>query len=419
METQLSLTAKNVHPETMRYHPVEDGPTWQVDAWRELVGDFPVSKESVPTWHHSLAGSGRTWEILRRLYQIAPLYGEDDSSEYTRPWTLAELAAKWSVPVKDIESEHAAAVKFWKRHMEERQLGEKLANAGSVPEFQAGPDVEDEKIAPLLDKYGFGHEKIAANRKFIAKRIVELRPQFETAVYRETARQIVGMELNMRRYESLLGIKQLQLDKKLEDAAAGKNVDTSKLEPEFQKLEQALTSLSESHRTLMSEIGANEEEAEGQLRTAMDSWGYATDAMTAYYAKGERELLDGIFTAGDLRFLLTVTDVRDFHQYRPDVVVMIKEALLPENLWSGTFKPSPLQRELCRKLKKICDGLDEPVDASIAGIDDAKADEDEDSSTATPLDAPMSPAEIETGIPREKTPSSNDDDEGDFYANED
>lgn len=398
MSVQLSLTAKNVHPPTMRYQPVEGGAAWQVEDWHSLIGEFGIKADELVSWHHAFSGSGRLWEILRRIYQVAPLFGDELVDDDFRIWTFAELAAKWAVPEKDLRTQHEGAVKFWRRQAEEVALAGKLAEQLSpgMPEFQSGPEVEDDKISPLLEQFGFDNEKLAANRKFIAKRILELRPQLETAVYRESARQVILMELNMRRYETMLSIRQTALDKKLLDAEQGKNVDLKDFEEQFRKTEKALTDLAETHRELLEDIGGDQEETEGQLRTAIDSFGYATDAMIAYYAKGDRELLDGVFTAGELRFALTITDVRDFQQYRPDVVTLIRQALMPENLWGGNASLTKLPREMCRKLKKICDALDEPEVTTIPAIDDGGSADDEDSDMLPPAPAmEMPPAEIQ------------------------
>ncbi len=422
MNRQLSLSPENVHPPTMRYNPVEAGAAWQVEDWRALVGDFSLKADELVAWHRAFSGDHRVWDILRRIYQIAPLFGDELMDDDFRIWTFAELAAKWSVPEKDLRAEHEGAVKFWRRRSEEATLAAKLDEQLSpgAPEFQSGPVVEDEKIAPLLEQFGFDNEKLAANRKFIAKRILELRPQLETAVYRESARQVILMELNMRRYESMLAIRQVALNKKLLEAEQGKNVDLKNFEEEFRKTEVALTKLAETHRDLLEDIGGDQEETEGQLRTAIDSFGYATDAMIAYYAKGDRELLDGVFTAGELRFALTITDVRDFQQYRPDIVTRIREALMPENLWGGKANLTKVPRDMCRKLKKICDSLDEPEVSTIPSIDDGGSAEEEETDIlpASPM-MELPPAEIQRMTAAAAAPSSAEEEADFIVATED
>jgi hypothetical protein len=343
-------------PESVSYVPVEDKPEWQIDRWPALARAFELQAGELPLWHAELAGQGRPWSILRLLYQIGPLFGEAFDPDVMRPWTAAEIAGKFGITQAAVDEEHAAAVAFWQRRRQEVVIERRIAantppgkpersgDEGDV-EDEAAPEatpaasiqglreVADGDVEQILIQAGFPLLKKPEHRLYCARRIVELERYFSAATWRETARQIVFSELNMREYERKL----------LEQNLNAK---------EFRETEQSLTSLAEKHRKLLSEIGADQEEQVVQKSFAIDTFSYFARAMQEWYATGERKLIDGVFTAEEVMWLLTPSELRG-SQYRPDIVVRLHEALRPENLWAEDYEPTPIQRQACRALKKI------------------------------------------------------------------
>lgn len=414
---QIELTVENVHPATLRYSPVEDAAPWQIEDWRSLTTAFSLAQKDVVDWHIALAGQGRPWEIVRRLYQIGPLYGEESTKDDEKQWTFEELSQKWSLPVKSLKADHDALVQFWKRTKETVDLKERLnVQSSGLPEFESTPPIEDEKILPLLEKYRFDYLPDSKERQRVARRIMELKSQLETPAYRETARQIIAMEGSMGSYERQLYTTQRQID----DLSA-KDTDIIKelkkigeLEDRFDRIQKALTLLTQKHRELLAEIGAETEEFDAQKTIAIDSFSYGTEAMIRYYQREDRSLIDGMHTAAEILFLLTPTDVRDFQQYRPDVATRVKEALIPANLWRDDYKPTVIQRDACRLLKRICDGLfEEPASSVEPEIDSAVASDDGIDLEETPMH-PSSEAPAEYQAPEPFIPSRVD--EQDFVV---
>lgn len=413
MNTQIPLSPETVHPATYRYEPVPDAPKWQIEDWRALTTAFTLSMKDVPSWHHALVGQGRPWEIVRRIYQIAPLFGNEVTPDDEKRWTLAELSQKWTVPEKTLAADHAAIIAFWKETKGNADLQERLNIHAALPDFGTGPQVEDSEIAPLLIRFRFDHIEEPKERKRVANRVLELRAQFDVPAYRETARQIVIMEGLMMSYEKQLVGLQRQLDKMNQNSEdlAGKTAIS--LDERFRQAQKALTDLTTKHRELLAEIGAETEEADEQRRLAIDTFGYTTEAMIRYYSKGNRDLVDGVHTAGEVLFLLTPTDVRDFQQYRPDVVTRINEALQPQNLWKDGYKPTVVQRDACRLLKKLCDGLtEEPAGSRIEEIDKA-ANSDEEEDDHVFFDAAMHPEAVAPDLKAQNfsAPATRDDSE--------
>ena len=78
-----------------------------------------------------------------------------------------------------------------------------------------------------------------------------------------------------------------------------------------------------------------------------------------------------MFTADEVVWLTQPLSIRPA-QYRPDVVLRMREAANPENLWAKDYKPTTIQREACRRLLKLTQLLAEESDPNvIEGIDDA------------------------------------------------
>ena len=83
-----------------------------------------------------------------------------------------------------------------------------------------------------------------------------------------------------------------------------------------------------------------------------------------------------MFTAGEVIWLTKPLTIRPA-QYRPDIVIRAREAMMPENLWSPDYKPSVIQRDACRRLQRLVQSLDEETEPEpIAEIDVDLADPD-------------------------------------------
>ena len=105
-----------------------------------------------------------------------------------------------------------------------------------------------------------------------------------------------------------------------------------------------------------------------------------------YHENPEHKLVDGVFTAQEVVWLLTPTKLRAA-QYRPDIVTRVNECLQPEHLFDRDYEPTKIQRKACRQLANIVRNLGmAQSEDNIEGIDDAPTagEEDEGSVSTTP-----------------------------------
>ncbi len=384
-ETQPALTAKSANPSTQSYRPLDLKQEWTVDQWRELCTRFDVRAKELPLWHRELSGTS-SWTIIRLRYQVGPLFGAGFDQRTLDPWTEGDIAGELGMSLKRVEETIAEAVKFWQKRRSEIPIEDRMLKkpnpgdtAGDAPQndkptgihFTVMDQVKPEEVNSILAEAGFAKIADDDKRIYAARRISELKPWFEDKKSRETARQIVNAELNLRRYEELLLKDNLKAE-------------------EFRKLEEAQTKLAEKHQDLIAEIGADEIEEDAQRSLALDTYSSFARGMQEWYAKRERKLLDGIFTGDEVMWLLTPTDFREA-QYRPDIVIRLKEALEPENLWSENYEPTPVQRSACRVLARIVKRASEEILAERAAENGST-----DSNPADP------PTEVEAEAPSEE-----------------
>lgn len=378
-------------PRTVEYFPEgEEGAPWNVNDWPGLKAAFDLQSHELDQWHQDLAGQGRYWTVIRRIFGVMAVFGDAVEDEDQEEWDWKKLSRSLSVDEKALRLDLTDAVDHWKKLRVSRRIqrpGENgvnpVDNASAAPRFSPREAISDAEITQLLTLYRFGHLK-GKDRVFAAGRITELRSIFEDTNRREAARGLVTMELNLQDNEtsrSLLKARLESLAKKLdkdEDLTAKDSLEIQSIQTSLEKNETAHTKLFEKYYNAANSLGAEEIEA-GELRkVALGTISHFIEAQREYYASGDRALVDGMFAADEVVWQTTPLPLRP-PQYRADIVTRVREALLPENLWNGDYKPSTIQREACRRLSKIVKGLEEEADPTrIPEIDDVTSTEDAD-----------------------------------------
>lgn len=390
------LLPVRVQPKTLEYIPGgDDDPPWLIENWPDLAAAFDLHDHEVVGWHLALAGQGRPWLVIRRIFKVAPLFGSGTDSDDLKAWTWAELATFLGVPENHLRTDLDAAKEFWKKHRGtqslQRQVSALPPAAGQdgaaapvqpidgLPEFQIHQHLTEDQITAILTPFRFQSVRSAADRLYVANRILELRKLLEDKLTRESARTLIVMELNMASHESTLHAYKSRLDQLQRHAELSKEQSTEivKLGEAITTTEKALTALSTTYRTAAADLGGDELEAGETRRLAIGTISHLTEAHRQYYQSGEKLLIDGMFTAEEVVWLTTPLTIRPA-QYRPDVVLRVREACIPENLWGKDYAPTVIQRDACRRLAKIVQLLteeNEPV--IIPGIDDAISSSDE------------------------------------------
>lgn len=402
-ENQPLLPVREI-PKTLEYTPIEDTPPWSVGDWPGLSERFSLAAADAVRWHHALAGQGRPWLVIRRIFSVAALWGEFSTPEDTEKWTWAKLAASVGVPESHLKADLDAAVDYWKRvntatqtprppsdrshtshnshpsHPSHESTPTPVNHLDSLPDFRIHEELTDEQITALLVPLRFNAVRSRAERLYVANRILELRPLLLNKNSRESARQLIVMEMNMTAHENTLHVLKARLDAIERHASIdkGDSTEVRQIGESISTTEKALTALSKAYLAASTELGAEEREAGEIQRVVLGTIAHLTEAHRQYYASGDRSLIDGMFAADEVVWLTTPLSVRPA-QYRPDVVLRVREACIPENLWGPNYQPTVIQREACRRLAKLAQSLtDEEEPAAIPGIDDAIADAGED-----------------------------------------
>lgn len=423
---------------TLEYSPAgEDAPSWLVSDWQGVKADFSLEEFEIDLWHSSLAGQGRPWLVVRRIFGVAPLWGDGVTPDDMEQWSWKDLSKRLGVPEAALRQDLHNAVEFWKKckmaksvnhHMEAQAAAHENAGPESghhpdedgLPDFQIHKSLTDEQINTILTPFRFHTIRSESDRLYVANRILELHKLLADKYRRESVRQLIVMELSMANYEATIHILKMRLDMiqrkaqlDTKDSAEIQNISKS-----LENAEKALTALSTTYQKQADEIGGDEMEAGEARRVAIGTISHLMEAHRMYYESGDRDLIDGMFTAEEVVWLSQPLSMRPA-QYRPDVVLRMREAMMPENLWGKDYKPTTIQREACRRMLKLVQAMSDEIDApEIQGIDDVSADssspDDSDDSTAindspseesdAALQAALSPV-LSVERPKQKTTS--------------
>jgi hypothetical protein len=406
----------------MEYLPDgEDGAPWNVGDWPALKLAFDLQPTELPQWHQDLAGQGRYWTIIRRIFGVIPFFGDAVEEEDQEEWDWKKLSKTLTVDEKTLRQDLAEIVEHWKKLRVSRKIqspgkdGVKPVDA--APRISPQEAMSDEQITELLTLYRFNHVK-GKDRVFVASRILERRSLFEDPNRREAARGLVTMELNLQDNETtrtLLKARLESLGKKVdkgEDLTPKESEELQSLQTSLDKNEIAHSNLFNKYYTAANNLGAEEIEA-GELRkVAYGTVSQFIAAQIEYYGTGSRDLIDGMFTSDEILWQTTPIPLRP-PQYRFDKVLQIYDATRPENLWSGKYEPPSFatgsdfktHREACRRIAQIVKGLvDEAEPAHIPAIDDVTATEDADNlDPADDYDSPPDPQPDPTTQPTPPT----------------
>jgi hypothetical protein len=392
-------------PSDHEYLPGDEGTSpWRVNDWAGLAKRFGLKRDEAVAWHHAVGMQGRPWLVARRLYGVAPLYSEDLVPEDGMCVPLKELASAQGVPESALQKDLEALVEFWNRARHSTQImshakgDEESPGVDALPTFSVHQELEEGYVNSLLETFRFSKlVKHQGERFYVAHRILELKSYFEDPARREKARQIVIMELNLTMYETAMASMRQRLEKLSDKPSPGKDDDKDMLDLAIRiaATEGNLTKLAGAHAEACEDLGADEVQFTEKKRVAIDSLSYAVEAVRAYHSRGDRTLIDGVFTAKEVVWLTTPLTIRPA-QYRADVVIRAKEAMLPENLWAPDYKPTPIERDACRRLARLVQGLAEEVaPAYIESIDrevDPGGDDDDVGVVSTEEVFPDNPA---------------------------
>jgi hypothetical protein len=317
-------------------YPSPDDRQWRCDMPDKLFADFGITgdvetrREALRRLHGDVAPVKDSWDVIRRVYRLAPVIGA--SKDDLREWTIEDIAKEANVPVKRIETIIEETKVYWARKSNEREL---VARAVDAPTTEALGDLDEEQIAKLLSKHGF--EEIPPNyQRYMARRIVEFQHLLDDEQGAHLARSALNQELILMEY-----------DREIRRVMAKDRV--SRGTEELDKLVTRRSSLQSTYESTLERLGATQEQNPGyRAKVAFgDSLGFMAKAMQEYYANHDNALVDGLYTAAEIKLLMTPTALRPA-QYRPDLALLVDQWL--ENFWDPNWEGAKLPREMHRFL---------------------------------------------------------------------
>jgi hypothetical protein len=244
-------------------------------------------------------------------------------------------------------------------------------------------------VASLLEAYSFivadEHERMR-----VAHRILDLKAFLIAPNTREIAREIIRVEMSMRMQNLLLAGYSNKLKEKLErdPTMISTGSEITDLNQKMMACDGALKNLSTAHGNLMKSIGADDLDMSARKRIFVETVNHLLVECQRFESDPGNQPIDGVFTAAEVEWLQTPLGERG-NQYRPDVVVRIREALLPENLWDPGYKPTPIEAGVLARLRKLSDQMSEELVNGEEGFELVVPDEDpsDDDADADPLAA--------------------------------
>lgn len=353
---------------------------WAVDRFDRLRDDFGLVAGDLPQWQAMMSNQGRAWEIMRRFYRVASLTDPDD--EVLREWTRAEIGKQMGIPKAQVDFEIEAAVKVWQLQSARSEVARQAVSVMEDDElerltsFSNAEGIEKEVVDRLLEAFNFTDVRDEALRAMVAKRILSLKDYLSGPHTRTSAREIIRMEVTMHGLEKVLVTYQNQIERLVredpERKSRGTEIDA--LSTKARELDGEIRKIGLDHAKKQKDIGADDIDMTTRKRIFVETAAYIMEQCRIYESDPANILVDGVFRAGEIDWLLEPLGER-LPQYRPDIVVRVREALLPENLWNPEYVPSKIQVRVSQELRKIVESLRQaPVDGPALVEDDDEDD---------------------------------------------
>jgi hypothetical protein len=380
---------------------------WRIERGEELLQMFSIDREQLQTWHSAIAPQERAWHLVRLRFGLAPLLAGPGDAAYMVPLSIEQIAerlngslAEGEKPITpaEVELEFDAVRAFWVR-WQTAHRGSERPETPQIDEISRATVAERDAT---LRSHGFSEITDENERLFVFSRINDLRDKIEEAEGRTLVQRCIRLELRMQRNDAIIA--------KLEHEAAKPDEDTDKasnLRKDIAAYNDLGKDLGVQHLALMKAMGATQEQNPTvQKKVAfVDCLGQLIRGIQEYESRGDNTIIDGVFTAAEVKILTTPMSLRP-PQYRLDIVMLTRDAMKHENLWNPEYEPPQMDRAMYRRMRKaLRDALGamenedgavfEMEEDEIGGSGDSDAERPPSPSdamnTAAPAAAPAAP----------------------------
>lgn len=305
---------------------------WRVDAGERLLDDYQIVPAALPEWHATMAGAGeQAWHAVARTYAIFPVLRTTDAA-LMRPQDPTTIARGLGMKAPAIETILGEALRYWQRHVQ-------FSSSGAGDGIRDLPEPKEralstEEAQKILATYDIPAEDKEASR--LARRCLELRTFLDNGLLRSPARSLIQQETHLASIDAMIG----------REARKGEQADPK----EVRSLHQTRASIQEKIEATLERLGVWDAPTLMTKRKAFAaSIGDIVEAVQTYYKDGSRELIDGVFTEGEVQVLLRDFDLRK-PQYRPDLPMVATDAI--QRLFDPDYTPPAMPRYAHRRLLK-------------------------------------------------------------------
>lgn len=329
------------------------GDLWRLEDAAAMMQEFGLERASaLPGWHGYMAGQGQPWEILRRYFGLAPTLAPADEAGV---WPVERIQKQFGLSFNQVESAMDAAVAHWRQRtliadivaVGKSESAEADGSTGAAETlgvsraFDRINALTPERIDEILESHGFDDVADPIERRIAANRLIEFDDLLVEPGSRFTTTTAIRMELDV-------AFLNRRLSKLRAEASIDNNSQTKTVRELVKERDAAMTQLGK----VMEQLGATQSHRPtAQARVAFqDCVGFLVHAVQDYYADGDRALIDGVYTASEINFLLTPVAERPC-QYDPQMVIESFHA--QATLWETDFKGHRVNQATSRRLRAL------------------------------------------------------------------
>ncbi len=323
-----------------------DGTRWRIEGGGLWGRDFEAVPEDASLWHASLCTEPRLWRMVRLLYGVAPLVG-DPSMEYLRPRSREEVTAAMEMTEGDIQAELVELKAFWLKCRTARlTAAEPMRPPAPVEAAKPMGILGKVDVEAALKEHGFEDLTRESDKAYAAKRLEDLSAKIDDDQGRPIAYRAIRMEIQSAMYDRMIQSASAELEK-AKDGDAKIQWNT-----EIKNLTKSQRELNGDYLNIMKALDATQAQNPTARRKVAfrDCLSQLIEGVQKYHAEGNNELIDGIFREAEIKILTTPLSLRPA-QYRPDIVVVLNEAMKTQNLFNPDYVPVEMDRGTYRRLQ--------------------------------------------------------------------